>query len=196
MNNEEVKNEEVAEDKPLEKTSEEKKVEAEEASGNEKLTKKEIKSKYIEENKKLTEEVAKLKDDLLRNRAELENFKRRMNEERIKERKYASADLVASIINPLEYLTKACDFQTESTELANFLIGFKMIAKQLTDVLEADGLSEIIVSVGCDFDPLVHHAMDKEKREDVLPNKVIEVLSKGYKYKDRIIKPAMVKVSE
>ena len=162
----------------------------------EKTVKREPKVKYKEENVKLKEQIEELKNDLLRNRADLENFKKRMREESIKDRKYASMNLVSDLIVPLEYLTRACEFQSPSPEMNNFLIGFKMIATQITDVLVNDGLTVINVNKGDEFDPTIHHAVATEKVEGIENNKVLEIISKGYKYKDRIIKPAMVKVSE
>lgn len=162
----------------------------------EKKVKKEPKNKYKEEVIKLKAEIDELKNSLLRNRADLENFKKHMKEEAIKDRKYASVNLITDIITPLEYLTKACEFQTDSVEMNNFLIGFKMIANQLTDVLINDGLKVINCNIGDEFDPTIHHAVATEKREDMEASKVLEVVSKGYLYKERIIKPAMVKVSE
>lgn len=162
----------------------------------EKTVKKEPKNKYKEEVIRLRSEVEELKNSLLRNRADLENFKKHMNEEAIKDRKYASLNLVSDIIVPLEYLTKACEYQSDSQEMNNFLIGFKMIANQLTEVLINDGLKVIDVKIGDEFDPTIHQAVATEKNEEMESNKVLEVVSKGYLYKERIIKPAMVKVSE
>lgn len=170
---------------------------AEASSKEEKESKvKEPKNKYKEEVIRLRSEIDELKNSLLRNRADLENFKKHMKEEAIKDRKYASLNLVSDIIVPLEYLTKACEYQTDSQEMSNFLIGFKMIASQLTDVLINDGLKVIDVKIGDEFDPAIHHAVATEKVEEMEKNKIVEVVSKGYLYKERIIKPAMVKVSE
>ena len=163
---------------------------------NDKKIKKEPKNKYKEEVIRLRSEIDELKNTLLRNRADLENFKKHMKDEAIKDRKYASLNLVSDIIVPLEYLTKACEYQTDSQEMSNFLIGFKMIASQLTDVLINDGLKVIDVKIGDEFDPTIHHAVATEKNEEIGSNKVLEVVSKGYLYKERIIKPAIVKVSE
>jgi len=167
-----------------------------EAKKEEKVAKKESKNKYKEENIKLKLEIEQLKKDLLRNRADLENFKKHMKEESIKDRKYASINLISDLIMPLEYLTRACEFQTENSEMNNFLIGFKMIANQLTEVLINDGMKVIDVKLNDEFDPNIHHAVATEKLEGVEAGKVLEVISKGYTYKERIIKPAMVKVSE
>lgn len=187
---EEIKNDATEEIK--EETNEEKVEDKKE----EKVSKKETKNKYKEENNKLKEEISFLKNELLRNRADLENFKKRMKEEAIKDRKYASTNLITDIITPLEYLVRAVEFKSDNQEMNNFLIGFKMISNQLMDVLIADGLSVIEANSGDDFNPEVHHAMSTEKNDEVEKNKILEVFSRGYKYKDRIIKPAMVKVSE
>ena len=165
--------------------------------------KKEQKNRHKEEITKQKEEISRLKkeiDDLknalLLNRADLENFKKHMKDEAIKDRKYASLNLISDIIVPLEYLSKACEYQSSSQEMNNFLIGFKMIANQLMDVLINDGLKVIDCKIGDEFDPTIHHAVATEASEEVEANKIIEVVSKGYLYKERIIKPAMVKVSE
>ncbi len=137
-----------------------------------------------------------LKDKLLRNAAELQNFKRRMNEERIKERKYASCDLVNDLVSILANLDKCVNMETDDPMLKNFLIGFKMINNQLFDRLYQDGLEEIKVEKGMAFDPNIHHAIETTEVEGIESNIITEVVQKGYKYKDRIIKPAMVKVNK
>ena len=158
--------------------------------------KKEKKNKHKEKIEALEKQNAELKDKLLRNAAELENFKRRTNEERIKDRKYASCDLVNDLVSILTNLDKCVNMETEDPMLKNFLIGFKMIDNQLFDRLYQDGLEEIKVEVGMDFDPNIHHAIETTENVDFEPNKITEVVQKGYKYKDRIIKPAMVKVNK
>ena len=140
-------------------------------------------------------EVATLKDELLRNRAELENFKRRTNEERIKDRKYASFNLVSDLIQSLDNLNRVVNMETDNEILKNFLIGFKMINTQLFDILKSDGLEEIKAE-GLVFDPSVHQAVSTEHKEGVEAGVVLQELQKGYKYKERVIRPSMVKVSE
>lgn len=158
--------------------------------------KKEKKNK-LKEKLEVQEAINKeLKDKLLRNAAELENFKRRMNEERIKERKYASCDLVSDLVNILTNLDKCVNMETEDPMLKNFLIGFKMINNQLFDRLYQDGLEEIKVEKGMAFDPNIHHAIETTEIEGVESNSITEVVQKGYKYKERVIKPAMVKVNK
>ncbi len=151
--------------------------------------------KLQEENDALKQEIADLKDMMLRARAELENFKRRTNEEKIRERKYASQGLVGDLVNSVEYLAKACNMETEDTTLKNFLYGFNMISNQIFDILRQDGLKEI-EALNKPFDPAFHHAVEKVANSDVESGLVVEELQKGYMYKDRVLRPAMVKVSE
>ena len=158
--------------------------------------KKEKKNKHKEKIELLEKQNAELKDKLLRNAAELENFKRRTNEERIKDRKYASCDLVNDLVSILANLDKCVNMETEDSMLKNFLIGFKMIDKQLFDRLYQDGLEDIKAEVGMVFDPNIHHAIETTEIEGKESNTITEVVQKGYKYKDRIIKPAMVKVNK
>ena len=182
MENEELKEEEIVE---------ENKEEAEKTE-----VKKEKKNKHKEKIELLEKQNAELKDKLLRNAAELENFKRRTNEERIRDRKYASCDLVNDLVSILANLDKCVNMETDEPMLKNFLIGFKMINNQLFDRLYQDGLEEIKVEVGMEFDPNVHHAIETTEDETKESNVITEVVQKGYKYKDRIIKPAMVKVNK
>lgn len=155
----------------------------------------EKKNKLKNKIEQLEQENAKLKDQLLRERAELENFKRRMNEERIKDRKYASFNLVSDLITSLDNLDRVVNMTTDNEVLMNFLIGFKMINNQLFEVLRNDGLTDIKAE-GLSFDPNVHQATSKEHVEGTEPGIVLQELQKGYKYKDRVIRPSMVKVSE
>ena len=161
-----------------------------------KEVKKEKKNKLKEKLEEQEKVNAELKDKLLRNAAELENFKRRTNEERIKDRKYASCDLVTDLVSILANLDKCVNMETTDPMLTNFLIGFKMINNQLFDRLHQDGLEEIKAEKGMAFDPNIHHAIETTEVENIESNIITEVVQKGYKYKERVIKPAMVKVNK
>jgi molecular chaperone GrpE len=157
--------------------------------------KKEKRNKHKEQVEKLESEIKELKDKLLRNAAELENFKKRMQAERIQDRKYASKTLISDILSPLEQLSMAVNMKTENDLLKNFLIGFKMINDSLFNVLQADGLKEID-ALNKPFDPNLHYAIEKE-HDPVKPNGTnIAVISKGYMYKDQLLRPTMVKINE
>lgn len=143
---------------------------------------------------KLEEEVKTLTDKLLRNSAELENFKKRTQEERIRERKYSSMYLVGELVNSVDNFSKACNMKTDDEKLKNFLIGFNMISKQIMETLKNEGLEEIKdVKM---FDPNIHHAVSSEECLDKENGCILEVLNTGYKYKDRVLRPTMVKVNK
>lgn len=143
----------------------------------------------------LSEEVARLNDQLLRNQAELENFKKRMNDERIKENKYRSQSLATAILPALDTFERAMAVSTDNVDVKNFLVGFEMVHKQFVESLASEGV-EIIEAKGQLFDPNLHQAVMQEEAEGVEAGIVLDEMQKGYKLKDRVIRPAMVKVSQ
>lgn len=143
----------------------------------------------------LQEEVKTLKEQLLRNRADLENFKRRTNEERIKERKYALQDILTELVEIIDLFDSVINMKTDDEKLKNFLFGFKMISDRYKQVLENYGVKKI-EALNQKFDYTVHQAMDEEINNDVEDGTVIKVISNGYMYKDRVLKPSMVIVSK
>lgn len=199
---EESKVEEISKDVESEKEDkviqedEESVVAPEEKKKKVKKSKQEIKIEELEaELQNLKEQTKKDREAYLTAKADLENVRRRVEENAIVDRKYAGMGLVSDLIVPVDMLIKASKMETEEPQMKNFLIGFQMIASQISDILKRDGLSEIEAS-NLPFDPNVHQAISKEHVDGVEPGQVLEVLQTGYKYKDRIIKPAMVKVSE
>lgn len=158
-------------------------------------TKKEKKNKYKEKIENLEQEVAQLKDKLLRNAAELENFKKRITQERINDRKFASKNLVYDILEPLDQLNMIINMETDNDVLKNFLYGFKMLNDRFYEVLKSDGLKEID-ALNKQFDPKYHHAIEKVSDESK-PNGInLQVVQKGYMYKEQLLRPAMVKINE
>jgi len=143
----------------------------------------------------LEAEVADLNDKLLRNTAEVENFKKRMTDERIKESKYRSQSLVTSILPAIDTFERALNLQTNNEEVKNFLSGFEMVQTQLMDALTTEGV-EPIKAKGESFDPNLHQAVMQEVVAGTEAGIVIDEMQKGYKLKDRVIRPAMVKVSQ
>lgn len=179
------------------KMHEEKKAQTEEKPQEEQpeTKKKERKrSKKDEEIASLREEVASLKDRLLRNQAELANFKRRMNEERLKDLKYANAELAKSLLPVIDSFKIALEKENDG-QVKPYLKGFEMILRDLVKALEEAGLEEIEAE-GEVFDPSLHQAVAKEERDDLEEGIVVEEFQKGYKFKDRLLRAAMVKVSE
>lgn len=140
-------------------------------------------------------EVEVLKHELLRNQADFENYKKRINQERIIDRKYAGMDIIHDLLIPLDQLNKVVNMEIDEPVLKNYLLGFKMINDQIYQTLADNGVTEI-KSIGQKFDPKVHYAMEKESNKDMENGIITEEIQKGYMYKDRIIRPAMVKVNE
>lgn len=157
-------------------------------------TKKEKKNKYKEQVAKLEAEYAALKNDYLKVYAEMENTKRRLKDEAIKERKYASQKVIGELITPIDMLVQIVNVPATNPEVQNYQIGFQMIANQLVDILKAEGLAPID-ALGKEFDPKIMHAMQTEETEDS-ENMVLKVMQQGYMYKDRVLRPAMVVVSK
>lgn len=146
---------------------------------------------YIE----LKEENDKLHDQLLRKHAEFENFKKRVNEERIRERKYALNDFLLESIEIIDIYDKAVSIKTDDEKLNKFLSGFIMINNRLKNILENYGVMQIDC-LNKDFDPAFHSALESVEVEGIEAGKVVEVVMTGYMYKDRVLRPAMVKVSK
>jgi len=205
----ENKDESLKDEKTLAKDSQKEETECKdvkddkETSKTKKEAKKEKKSAQEVEIEKLKAKVSELEkknkqegEEYLKARADLDNIRKRLMEQSKEDRKYASQSLVEDLINPVDMLSKVINGTVNPTpEVQNFLFGFKMISDQIMQVLEKDGLKEI-KALNEEFDPKFMQAMSKEKKDGVEPNKVIEVLQTGYMYKDRLLRPAMVKVSE
>lgn len=154
--------------------------------------KKQSKKEQIE---RLTKENYELRESYLRSNAELENYKKRMNEERIKERKYASTNLIGDLLIPLDQLNKVVELKVDDEKLKNFLIGFKMINDKIYQVLKDDGLKEI-KALNEKFDPNFHYAVEKTNDLEKENGIITEVIQTGYMYKERLLRPSMVKVNE
>ncbi len=168
---------------------------SEEAPKEEVKTKKEKKDKYKEQIAKLEAELKDKHNEYLKVFAEMENTKRRLKEEAVRDRKYASQKVIGELINPIDMLCKIVSSPAPSPEIANYLIGFQMITTQLMDILKAEGLKEI-EALQKEFDPNLMQAMSTESVEDAPDNIVLKVMQSGYMYKDRILRPAMVVVNK
>ncbi|MBP5835724.1 nucleotide exchange factor GrpE [Candidatus Phytoplasma meliae] len=136
-----------------------------------------------------------IENELLKNKAELINFKKRMQQQKIQEVKYASSAFISNLLIPLEQLEKVLEFSTDNELLKKYLLGFQMIQQQIKTILKEEGVEEI-QALGQVFDPKVHYALETVS-DPQKPNKtIISVLQKGYFYKDKILKPAMVQINE
>jgi molecular chaperone GrpE len=155
------------------------------------------KKKKEDKLKETLDKVAELEDKLLREKAELVNYRRRKDEEVSRMLKYKDEELVTELLPIIDNLESAIkmDDNNLDDELSKFLEGFKMIYANIISVLEKNEIRPID-GVNKPFDPTYHQAVLTEKVEDKESGIVLDVLRKGYILKDKVIRPAMVKVSE
>ena len=149
---------------------------------------------------KLEESLKKIKEleeEVLKAKADNINYRKRKDEEVSKMLEFANEDLVKDILPSIDNFERAINLDDENLddELSKFLAGFKMIYCHLVEVMEKYDV-KVIDDKGKAFDPKFHQAVLTEKVEGMEPGMVVEVMQKGYMLKDKVIRPAMVKVSE
>ncbi len=141
---------------------------------------------------KLRAERDSLLDRLARAQAEFENARRRAVKEQQEYRDYAAADAIKSLLPAMDSLERALQVKADAADLRN---GVELIYKQLQDALAKLGV-RAIPAKGEQFDPHVHEAIEMVETSDAPDHEVIEELQRGYKIKDRLLRPAMVKVAK
>lgn len=150
--------------------------------------------KKIEE---LELKIKSLEEQNLREKAESINFRRRKEEETARILKFCNEDLIKDVLPTIDNFERAIKMDDDNLEdeVSKFLAGVKMIYCNLIGILEKYGV-KAIDGANKPFDPTYHQAVMMEHVDGLEPGSVIEVLQKGYLLKDRVIRPAMVKVSE
>ena len=163
---------------------------------NEKKVKKEKKDHKDHKIEKLKKENETLQEEILRSKAELINYRKRKDEEVTRMLKYANEDLVKELLPTIDNLERALKLEedAENEDVSKFLSGVKLIYCSTIATLEKYGV-KAIDGANKAFDPTYHQAVMTEEVEGVEPGMVLEVLQKGYLLKDKVIRPAMVKVS-
>jgi molecular chaperone GrpE len=136
-------------------------------------------------------------DRLLRTTADFENFKKRAAREKIETAQYASAALLQKILPVLDNFEMALTAaeSAKDEKLGALQSGVTMIQQQLKGILAELGLEEIDAA-GKPFDPAQHEAVSQQESADVPEDYVLQQLRKGYKFKDRLLRPATVVVSK
>ncbi len=141
---------------------------------------------------KLKAERDTLVDRLARAQAEFENARRRASKEQQDFRDYAAADAVKALLPVIDSFERAL---TVKSAPGDFRSGVELIYKQLQDALAKMGV-RAIPAKGEPFDPHVHEAIEMVETSDAADHEVLEELQRGYKFKDRLLRPAMVKVAK
>lgn len=191
---EEIKKEANKAEKEKDKIEEEIKDKTEEIK-EEKLTDK--LKKAIKKEDKSEEKIKSLEEALLRKDADMINYRKRKDEEVTRMLKYSNEYIAKDLLPIVDNFERAISLDDDNLddELSKFLEGFKMIYCHLNDVLNRYEIKAIDGNKK-PFDPNYHQAVLTEKVEGMEPGMVIEVLQKGYLLKDKVIRSAMVKVSE
>ena len=150
-----------------------------------------------EEIEAINNKATEAEEKALRAQAELINYRKRKDEEVNKMLKYANEDLVLEILPILDNFERAIKMDDDNLEdeVSKFLSGMKMVYASLVSSLEKFGVKEI-EALGKTFDENYHQAVMTESIEDKEKDIIIEVYQKGYMLKDKLLRPAMVKVNK
>ncbi|MDD3026821.1 MAG: nucleotide exchange factor GrpE [Erysipelotrichaceae bacterium] len=142
----------------------------------------------------LENEVAKWKNEYYKVFADMENVKRRLQNEHSNSMKFMMQRFIEELLPVIDSFERSLAVENPGEEIAVFLKGYSMIYTQLKNILEKEGV-EVIETKDQEFDPNVHQAVMSQEVEGIAPGMVIEELQKGYKLKDRVIRASLVKVS-
>ena len=145
---------------------------------------------------KLQQEVERLNDQVYRLSAEISNIQKRNAKERQDAAKYRSQSLAQNLLNVIDNLERAIASPSESEDAQNLKKGIEMVYESFLYALKEEGIEEIDAS-DQPFNPTLHHAVQTVPVEEGQEaDKVVQVFQKGYKLKDRVLRPAMVIVSQ
>jgi molecular chaperone GrpE len=143
----------------------------------------------------LQAEVSKYKDAALRAAADLDNYRKRVSRERDESVKYANTAFLERLIPILDNFELGLQAARNAPEAAPIVDGLSMVYKQLQDFLANSGV-EVIEAAGHIFDPNLHEALAQEESSVVPEGKVIRQVRRGYRLRDRLLRPANVVVSK
>ncbi|WP_077618862.1 nucleotide exchange factor GrpE [Bacillus sinesaloumensis] len=157
-----------------------------------------VKAELSKANERIAELEAKLEEAenrILRQVADFENFKRRARLDQETAATYRAQSLVSDLLPALDNFERALQIEATNDQSKSIIQGVEMVYRSIIDALNKEGV-EAIEAVGTQFDPNVHQAVMQVSEPDSEPNVVLEEFQKGYKLKDRVLRPSMVKVNE
>lgn len=143
------------------------------------------------ERDQLASEKADLQDLLLRRQAEFDNFRKRMDRDRAEYIEYAGMETLRTLLPVLDDFERALKIETPDKEYAK---GMDLIYQRMLESMRKMGL-EPIDAAGRPFDPHIHHAVEMVNTDEAEDNTVLDAYQKGYNFKGRLLRPAMVKVA-
>jgi molecular chaperone GrpE len=149
-----------------------------------------------EERDQLVQSKAELQDRLLRLQAEFDNYRRRVERDRVEFAEYAAMETARAllpIVDDFERALKAAADAGSSED--EFVKGVQLIYNRLTDTLRKQGVEPINVGEGVKFDPHLHHAVQTVETAGAEDGTILEVYQRGYNFKEKLLRPAMVTVA-
>lgn len=182
---EENKNEEIVEETEVDKKNEQ----VDEKETEEVVDEKEDQIKVLQG------EVDKWKNEYYKVFADMENVKRRLQNEHANNLKFMAQGIIEQMLPIVDNFERSLAVENPSDELKGFLKGYEMIYKQIVTLLENQGV-KVIETKDKEFDPNFHQAVMTVSDENYKPGMIVEELQKGYMLKDRVIRASLVKVSE
>lgn len=145
--------------------------------------------------KELEAQVQEKENRYLRLLADFDNYRRRVKVEKEADEKYRAQQLITNLLPAIDNLERAMDITPENEQTEALLEGVQMVYRNIVDALKTEG-AEQIEAAGNEFDPNLHQAVMQAEEEGAAENIVLEEFQKGYRLKDRVIRPSMVKVSK
>jgi len=152
-----------------------------------------MEGKIQERTAELESALAQATDRYLRTAADFDNFRKRSRQQQLETIQHASADLIGRLLPALDDLHKALDHKPRGVD-ESWVKGLELSVRKLEEALSAHGL-EPIHSVGVPFDPKLHEAIGYEESAELPEDTVTSELRRGYRIRDRVVRPALVKVA-
>ena len=148
----------------------------------------------VDEKERLSTELQEINDKYFRLYAEFANYKKRVHKDKEEILRYGNENLLSELLPVIDHLEMA--LQHASNDVSSGLLqGVEITLKELKRTLEKFGLTTV-EAMGKPFDPVVHHAMSQAERDDIDEMTVVEEFRKGYRLKDKVLRPSLVSVSK
>jgi molecular chaperone GrpE len=148
----------------------------------------------VDEKERLATELQEINDKYFRLYAEFANYKKRVHKDKEEILRYGNENLLSELLPVIDHLEMA--LQHASNDISSGLLqGVEITLKELKRTLEKFGLTTV-EAMGKPFDPVVHHAMSQAERDDIDEMTVVEEFRKGYRLKDKVLRPSLVSVSK
>jgi molecular chaperone GrpE len=141
----------------------------------------------------LESQLAETREKYLRLAADFDNYKKRMRQEQLDTMQHASAELIHRLLPVLDDLQSVLEHQPRDVD-ESWIKGLELSVRKLEEALGTHGLQPID-AVGARFDPKLHEAVGHEESADHPEDTVVSELRRGYRVRDRVVRPALVKVS-